>query len=324
MLRFNHMEITVPKGHLDEHRDEIRRNTMNRFNVAALWTIGAAVLMTLAEPAGAQGAIECGQVVNSSLDPSDSELDDGTWLESYDFTLNGPSMISVLMTAEGFRPYVIITDDESVTIHEGESPRVEALAAGDYKVFANNLVALAPGSYPYSFSLSCSEQEIETIGCGQEVAGQLDPTDEGFFLGTWIDPYDFAIDAPTRVRFHLDTDVFDAIIIVSDGEGEDLGSSFDRYTVDLTPGAYTVLANNFVGQPDDVYPYRLSMSCESVACPGDCDGDRKVSIAELVRGVRLALGVADEACTAFDRDGDGDVAVNELITAVRAALDGCV
>lgn len=57
-------------------------------------------------------------------------------------------------------------------------------------------------------------------------------------------------------------------------------------------------------------------------CPGDCNGDRAVSVAELVRGVSIALG-GGVPCAAFDLNGDGTVAISELVAAVDAALDGC-
>lgn len=54
---------------------------------------------------------------------------------------------------------------------------------------------------------------------------------------------------------------------------------------------------------------------------GDCDGDGRVSIAELVRGVNIALGRASiESCPAFDCNGDGQVGINELIKGVNSAL----
>ncbi len=56
-------------------------------------------------------------------------------------------------------------------------------------------------------------------------------------------------------------------------------------------------------------------------CPGDCNDDGSVSIAELVRGVDGSLGGA--GCAAFDRNDDGAIAINELILAVNAALEGC-
>jgi len=61
------------------------------------------------------------------------------------------------------------------------------------------------------------------------------------------------------------------------------------------------------------------------SCAGDCDGDGQVTIAELVRGVRIALGeLPVEECDGLDGDGDGTVNVAELIRAVRAALEICI
>lgn len=60
------------------------------------------------------------------------------------------------------------------------------------------------------------------------------------------------------------------------------------------------------------------------ACPGDCDGSRRVTINELVLAVAIALGSADpSACVAVDRNGDRRVIVDEIIAAVRAATAGC-
>lgn len=59
-------------------------------------------------------------------------------------------------------------------------------------------------------------------------------------------------------------------------------------------------------------------------CPGDCGGDGAVSIDELVRAVRIALGeAAGDTCAAVDTDGDGVVSIAELIAAVSRALGGC-
>jgi cysteine-rich repeat protein len=59
-------------------------------------------------------------------------------------------------------------------------------------------------------------------------------------------------------------------------------------------------------------------------CPGDCDGNRLVTVGELLQGLRIALdrvGVAE--CSAMDGDGNGLITVNELTMAVSAALSGC-
>lgn len=59
-------------------------------------------------------------------------------------------------------------------------------------------------------------------------------------------------------------------------------------------------------------------------CTGDLDGDRQVTVAELVTSVGVALArrsVFD--ALAADPNGDGSVTVSELIRAVGNALDGC-
>lgn len=61
------------------------------------------------------------------------------------------------------------------------------------------------------------------------------------------------------------------------------------------------------------------------ACDGDCDGDDRVAVDELVRGVRIAIGIAPlAACPSLDGNHGGDVSIDELVGAVAAALDGCL
>lgn len=55
--------------------------------------------------------------------------------------------------------------------------------------------------------------------------------------------------------------------------------------------------------------------------PGDCDGDGKVTIDELITAVNIALGsLPVTACPAFDTNADGQVTIEDLIAAVNAAL----
>jgi len=61
-----------------------------------------------------------------------------------------------------------------------------------------------------------------------------------------------------------------------------------------------------------------------VPCVGDCDDDGSITVAELIRGVNIALGRSDlSTCSGFDVNANGNVAVAELIQAVNAALRGC-
>jgi hypothetical protein len=58
-------------------------------------------------------------------------------------------------------------------------------------------------------------------------------------------------------------------------------------------------------------------------CTGDCNGDQKVSVDELVVGTQLALATGVAGCTAIDADGDASVSIDELVIAVGHALGGC-
>jgi hypothetical protein len=60
-----------------------------------------------------------------------------------------------------------------------------------------------------------------------------------------------------------------------------------------------------------------------VPCAGDCDGDRRVTVAELVLGIEIALGRSDDECSAFDINRDGRIDIDELIVGVEASLKGC-
>jgi len=55
------------------------------------------------------------------------------------------------------------------------------------------------------------------------------------------------------------------------------------------------------------------------------DGNRVVTVDELVRAVAMALGqpVIATVCPGLDRNRDTIISIDELVTAVRNALSGC-
>ncbi len=59
-------------------------------------------------------------------------------------------------------------------------------------------------------------------------------------------------------------------------------------------------------------------------CAGDCDGDDRVSIAELVLGVRINMGLAViDDCSAANSDLQPGVSIADLVRAVESSLAGC-
>lgn len=71
-------------------------------------------------------------------------------------------------------------------------------------------------------------------------------------------------------------------------------------------------------------PGVMAAASTALECAGDCDGDGGVSVAELIAGVRIALGLEGvSTCPPADRNADGEVGIDELVAAVRSALEGC-
>jgi hypothetical protein len=59
-------------------------------------------------------------------------------------------------------------------------------------------------------------------------------------------------------------------------------------------------------------------------CTGDCDLGNSVSVAEVVRGVTIALGSGSVAeCRQMDRSGDDRIGIDELVEAVTNSVSGC-
>jgi len=59
-------------------------------------------------------------------------------------------------------------------------------------------------------------------------------------------------------------------------------------------------------------------------CVGDCNGDRSVTVDELLSMVDIALGDADvSTCLAGDANHDQQITIDEILTAVNNALNGC-
>ncbi|HVN88051.1 MAG TPA: hypothetical protein VMW17_24680 [Candidatus Binatia bacterium] len=86
--------------------------------------------------------------------------------------------------------------------------------------------------------------------------------------------------------------------------------------------AFPALDNATLG--DLVVTSALAAVADKAACVGDCDGSNTVSVDELVKGVNIALGLADPStCPAFDEDKSNTVTVDELVKGVNNALSGC-
>jgi hypothetical protein len=61
-----------------------------------------------------------------------------------------------------------------------------------------------------------------------------------------------------------------------------------------------------------------------VLCPGDCNNDRMVDVAELVLLVNMTLsGELSASCPSADSNADGTLAIDDLVLSIAASLQGC-
>ena len=84
---------------------------------------------------------------------------------------------------------------------------------------------------------------------------------------------------------------------------------------------YVVPGNDLYYQCADLV---LRRAAPRDPCRGDCNGDGRVSVDELIAGVRISLGSGDVSdCRAFDPEDDGHVTIDDIVRAVGSALRGC-
>lgn len=68
----------------------------------------------------------------------------------------------------------------------------------------------------------------------------------------------------------------------------------------------------------------LATASPAAACVGDCSGDGRVTVDEVVLGLDIGLGRrSTTACSRIDADEDGAVSISELTRAVASLLEGC-
>jgi hypothetical protein len=107
-----------------------------------------------------------------------------------------------------------------------------------------------------------------------------------------------------------------------------------RPLADIAPGVAPASAGPFVVAGETIYfaadDNRTGRELWALPrsalrrCVADCDGDGRVTIAEVVSSVRIALGFAMlDVCPAADPTSNGHVTIDELALAVRAAAFGC-
>jgi hypothetical protein len=130
-----------------------------------------------------------------------------------------------------------------------------------------------------------------------------------------------------RGRCHLmqggrKADVFFDTAAVGALTGDATGNYETEITIpaDATVGTHRIR----VVQMREIASAEVEVTTSSPLCVGDCNGDQRVTVDELVVAVNAALGSSPvAACPMGDANHDGQVSVDELVAGVQNALGGC-
>lgn len=108
------------------------------------------------------------------------------------------------------------------------------------------------------------------------------------------------------------------------GSGQPANTNTPTHTNPPGPSTPTRTPTNTSGPPS---PTRTPTATATVLkpCVGDCGNNGRVTIDDLVRGIRILLGLEPlPSCADLDQDHSGAVTVDELVRSVRSAVDGCI
>jgi hypothetical protein len=119
----------------------------------------------------------------------------------------------------------------------------------------------------------------------------------------------------------VDTTLFSVANVISDPYGYTRGG----IAISMTAAGCPLGPRRTPARTATATPTAVATPTRSLPhCVADCNGDSRVTIDELVRGVRIALGenlLGD--CRSADANNDLRVSIDELVGAVRSALEGC-
>ncbi len=190
----------------------------------------------------------------------------------------------------------------------------------------------APGIYPpwrWTFDVpdqtGCLSDE-----CGRRANSSYGDGGLGPPIGTWQHVIG-VVDRGTRsISLYIDG------VHITTEQADDEWDADGVFGLGIAPRG--VAATGFNGTVDELRVFDRALSAPAAwqlyaaevsrsdgqFCVGDCDGNRRVAIDELVGMLGVALGgTPADGCNAGDVDRDGRITIDELLAAVRNALAGC-
>jgi hypothetical protein len=209
--------------------------------------------------------------------------------DSFGINLADETAISILLKSSDMEPFVILRDEDGIDIALGfdemqdGSARIRAsLNPGSYALFATTFSFPAQGSYQLTVSeIVCDDPQ--PIDFGQTVNGTLDINDCARPGGAFQESWELVLANDTTARVDLESDAFDAFLVLKDSDGNILASNDDgggglnsRIDRALTTGTYEIVASSFSAGQIGTYQLTVDVPPPATVAAAGTDGTRQV------------------------------------------------
>ena len=211
-----------------------------------------------------------GETVAGEISLSDCLINFGMSADSFGINITEETAISIHLKSPDFAPFLILRDANGMDIAigfdemlDGNARIRETLSPGSYALFAATTSFPGLGSYSLTVSeIVCGDPQ--PIDFGQTVNGTLDADDCLRPGGAFQESWELVLANDTTARIDLESDAFDAFLVLKDSVGNILATNDDggdglnsRIDRVLTAGSYEIVASSF--SENEIGTYELTV-----------------------------------------------------------------
>lgn len=241
-----------------------------------------------------------GQSVHGRLSSSSSVTGDGSYANFYRMRGTPGQQYEITLRSDDFDSYLIVIDDNDRSVAQNDDyggtlnarVRFAMPASGSVQVLANSVFADETGSYELAAIEVQPPRSSGDVQAGQRVNGLLDDNSDRLeYDDTLIDWWTLAVQGGREYEVRMESDDFDAYLLIANTQGDVLGSDDDsgggyNAAVRLLPatdGTVRIGANQALRQAGGYYQLVVT-EIEPLAIPTGGPRDGRYA---------LVVGIAD-------------------------------
>jgi hypothetical protein len=276
---------------------------MRRVSNRAAGLLLAGSVLSATAPALAQ------QNVAGTLASGDATLDTGEFYDTYDITGRAGDTVTVTLQSSDFDAYVFVRGpgDSAFSNDDGQGGGSDAAltftlpADGTYQIFATSYASGETGAYRLVSSAPAAGASAaaatpraggDVLSAGDRVDGTLAPGDDTLQGGEFVDTYNLAGEAGSRVMLSMESDAFDSYLHVSGTGGYEVynddapGGSGNSQVEAQFPadGRLTLAATSFAAGEQGAYTIAVAPVSSGAGRPAGVQGGAPLTLGSEVTG----------------------------------------